>query len=187
MRTRILAALASGAMLLGGSGAHAQPNGDTSANWDAVVRCAQKAGVSARHDCIDRLLREKGVLDAQRELSEARQSFGQDRRAEPKPAPAEAPVPAAAAAPRAEVAASSGSAPSAPPELKALQTQVTSARVAADRMLVITTTEGAIWKQIETVEIRFPPVKGDSIEIEQTALGGHRCKLGKIFRCQRVG
>jgi hypothetical protein len=185
MTMRLLAALASGALLLAGSGAQAQA-GDTGANWDAVVQCARLSGATARHDCIDQLLRDKGVLDSQRELSDARQSFGQDRRVETRAAPVAAHAPVIA--PSVTAAAPPPPRPSAPPELKALQTQIASVRVGANRMLVITTAEGAVWRQTQTTEIRTLPVKGDAIEIEQGALGGHRCKIGsKMFRCQRVG
>lgn len=196
MRTRILAALTGGTMLLGGGGALAQPIGNGAANWDAVVQCAKLPGTTARHDCIDQLLRDKGVLDRQREMSDARQSFGQDRRVETKAVPAPAPVPVPAPAPAPAVAPSVAAAaqptppppPSAPPELKALQTTIAGVRVGADRMLVITTAEGAVWRQTQTIEMRILPVKGDAIEIEQGALGSHRCKIGsKYFRCQRTG
>jgi len=198
MKTRILAVLASGTMLLGSGGALAQPTGNGEANWDAVVQCAKLPGTTARHDCIDQLLRDKGVLDRQREMSDARQSFGQDRRVEtraapvpaPVPVPAPAPAPAQAVTPSVAAAAqpAAPSRPSAPPELKALQTTIASVRVGADRMLVITTAEGAVWRQTQTIEMRILPVKGDTIEIEQGALGSHRCKAGgKFFRCQRTG
>lgn len=195
MKARILAALAGGAILLGSAGALAQTG---EANWDAVVQCAKLPGATARHDCIDQLLRDKGVLDRQREMSDARQSFGQDRRAEtraaPAPVPAPVPVPTPAPAPAVPPSVAAAAqpapppAPSAPPELKALQTQIAGVRVGADRMLVITTAEGAVWRQMQTIEMRILPVKGDKIEIEQGALGSHRCKVGgKFFRCQRIG
>jgi len=185
MSVRIWTALASGAFLAAGV-AQAQPGGDGAANWEAVVQCAGRSGAAARHACIDQLLRDRGVLDREQELSDARQSFGQERRPVPVPAPA----PAAAAQPAAAAVArapASAPPPAAPPELKALQTQVAAVRTGADRMLTITTAEGAVWRQTQTIDMRIPPTKGDTIEIEQSALGGHRCKFGsKIFRCRRV-
>ncbi|OJY65954.1 MAG: hypothetical protein BGP16_05970 [Sphingobium sp. 66-54] len=187
MSMRIWTGLAGGALLAVGA-AQAQPGGDAAANWEAVVQCAGRSGAAARHACIDQVLRDRGVLDRERELSDARQSFGQERRAAPAPvpAPAPAPVPAPAAAPVAQAPASAPP-PAAPPELKALQTQVAAVRTGADRVLTITTAEGAVWRQTQTIDMRIPPVKGDTIEIEESALGGHRCKFGsKIFRCRRV-
>lgn len=181
MSMRIWTGLAGGALLVAGA-AQAQPGGDAAANWEAVVQCASHSGAAARHACIDQLLRDRGVLDRERELSDARQSFGQERRAVPAPAPAPAPAVATAARPPA-----SAPPPAAPPELKALQTQVAAVRTGADRMLTITTAEGAVWRQTQTIDMRIPPVKGDTIEIEESALGGHRCKFGsKIFRCRRI-
>lgn len=177
MSMRIWTGLAGGVLLAVGA-AQAQPGGDAAANWEAVVQCAGRSGAAARHACIDQVLRDRGVLDRERELSDARQSFGQERRAAPAPAPAVVPVaqPAASAPP-----------PAVPAELKALQTQVVAVRTGADRMLTITTAEGAVWRQTQTIDMRIPPVKGDTIEIEESALGGHRCKFGsKIFRCRRM-
>lgn len=182
---RIFAGLASGAALLAAGGAQAQAGGDAAANWQAVVQCASLSGSTARHACVDQLLRDKGVLDRERELSDARQSFGQDRRVETRAAPAPAAPVAAAAAP---TRAAPPPPPAAPADLKALQTQIAAVRLGADRMLVFTTAEGAVWRQIQTIDMRILPVKGDTIEIEEGALGGHRCKFGsKIFRCRRVG
>lgn len=198
MRTRILAIMTSAALLLGGGSAQAQSAGDGGANWDAIVQCAKLSGTPARHACMDQVLRDKGVLDSQHELTEARQAFGQDRRVEARaaaPVPAPAPIPAPAPVRSADAVAAPRPAPppapslaASPPELKALQTTIANVRVAADRMLVITTVEGAVWRQLQTIDLRFSPEKGDRIEIEEGALGGHRCKLGsKIFRCQRIG
>lgn len=190
---RIFAGLASGAALLAAGSVQAQvrdgAGDDAAANWQAVVQCAGLSGATARHACVDQLLRDKGVLDRERELSDARQSFGQDRRAETRVAPP--PAPAAPVAPVVAGAAPVRAAPpppAAPPELKALETQIAAVRLGADRMLVFTTAEGAVWRQIQTIDMRILPVKGDRIEIEEGALGGHRCKFGsKIFRCRRVG
>lgn len=183
MSMRIWTGLAGGTLLAVGA-AQAQPGGDAAANWEAVVQCAGRSGAAARHACIDQLLRDRGVLDRERELTDARQSFGQERRAAPPPAPAPAPAPAAAPVARPPASAPP---PAAPPELKALHTQVAAVRTGADRMLTITTTEGAVWRQTQTIDMRIPPAKGDTIEIEESALGGHRCKFGsKIFRCRRV-
>jgi len=187
MSMRIWTALAGGALCAVGA-AQAQSGGDAAGNWEAVVQCAGQSGAAARHACIDQVLRDRGVLDRERELSDARQAFGQERRAAPVvvPAPAPTPIPPPSAAPVAPASASAPP-PSAPPELKALQTQVAAVKLGADRMLTITTTEGAVWRQTQTIDMRLPPVKGDTIEIEESALGGHRCKFGsKIFRCRRV-
>ncbi|MBB5987170.1 hypothetical protein [Sphingobium lignivorans] len=190
---RIAISIGLAVLALPAAAGHAQPAGDAAANWEAVVQCARQTGAPARHACIDQVLRGSGVLDSEREMNEARQSFGQQGRSEaaPVPPPTAPAVPAMPApAQRAEAApAAPAPAPAAPPPpLRALQTEVASARLAADRKLVITTREGAVWRQTETIELRASPRAGDSFEIEEAALGGHRCKLGRsrIFRCERV-
>ncbi|BAK67855.1 hypothetical protein SLG_31800 [Sphingobium sp. SYK-6] len=192
---RIAISIGLAALALPAAAGRAQPAGDAAANWEAIVQCARQTGAPARHACIDQVLRGSGLLDSEREMNEARQSFGQQRRSEAVPVPPPA-APAAPAMPapaqRAEAAPAAPTpapAPAAPPApLRALQTEVASARLAADRKLVITTREGAVWRQTETIELRASPRAGDSFEIEEAALGGHRCKLGRsrIFRCERV-
>jgi len=194
MTRTLTASLLCIAMLSAASTAAAQSSQDAAANWDAVVRCAKLPGKGARHDCLDALLRDKGLVDQSRELSEARQSFGQPRSAEKPPTPAAPAVtakPATTASappppkPAPQVARAEASATPAP--LKRLATSIASARLGPDRMLVLTTSEGAVWRQTQMIDMRLLPEKGDALEIEQAALGSHQCRIGsKIFRCQRA-
>jgi hypothetical protein len=163
--------------------AQSQPGPDQSAaNWQAVVACAELAEADSRHACVDRVLRAAGVLDPAREAAAQRQSFGApERRQEPAPAP----TAVTAATPRAEAVQERPVA--APPAISGIETTVTDALIGGDRLLVATTSEGAIWKQIDGGPFRRAPAKGAAFTVEEGALGSYRCKTGSdVYRCRRV-
>ena len=66
---------------------------------------------------------------------------------------------------------------------------VTLARVevAKDGRLTLTTSEGAVWRELENDPISPRPREGDALSIEKTAFGGYFCRMGKhvTFRCVR--
>jgi hypothetical protein len=165
----------------------AQDNDASAANWNQVAQCAKQSGAKARHACLDQLLRDKGLIDSAKETAEARDAFGKSSRADTSPTQAPPPAPPM---PTTAKAAPPRPAPTAPQETKisALQTTIARSRLGGDRKLLVTTAEGAIWQQTETLDLRVFPQKGDAFEIEEAALGSHRCKLGrsKVFRCHRV-
>ena len=146
---------------------HAQtPAMDADAGWSAVGRCAAVANERARHTCLDDVLRRAGLLTPQVEEKERRRQFGTP--------------PASAAAP---------AAPEAQAEATKLLVEVASARRAPDGRLAITTAEGAVWRQTESVEMPQPPAAGDQMTIRQGALGGYRCSVARTnltFRCERA-
>jgi hypothetical protein len=76
------------------------------------------------------------------------------------------------------------------PAAKDDQLEVTLANVtqAGDGKLLLTTTEGAVWRQVESQAIRPMPTRGQSMKIEKTSFGGFMCKPGKwvAFRCFRA-
>jgi hypothetical protein len=159
-----------GALALAASPASAQEAGAVSAGqWEAVVACAAQGGANERHRCIDDVLRTAGVLDPQREQAAARESFGQPAR-EPEPAP----VPAAAV-------------PQAPPPVTGVETTVADALIGGDRLLIVATAEGAVWKQLDGAQFRRAPAAGTAFAVEEGALGSYRCKIGSdVFRCRRM-
>ena len=57
-----------------------------------------------------------------------------------------------------------------------------------DSKVTITTTEGAVWTQVESGSLHQPPLKGDTMTITQGSFGGFMCKSSKYvtFRCRRV-
>jgi hypothetical protein len=182
-----MAALATGLLAIGqASLVAAQGSGDPTANWSQVALCAKQTGSKARHACLDQLLRDKGLLDAGQEVAEAREAFGRSARAEAAPPP---PItPATKAEPLAPKPSKPQAAAPAETKLSGLQTKVAAARLGADRKLLVTTSEGAIWHQTETLDLRSIPQKGDAFAIEEASLGSHRCTIGKskVFRCQRI-
>lgn len=59
---------------------------------------------------------------------------------------------------------------------------------AGDGKLVLTTTDGAVWRQVESQAIRPTPEQGQTMTIARTRFGGFMCKPSKwvAFRCFRA-
>jgi hypothetical protein len=143
------------------------------AGWAAMKRCAAIAEDKARHACTDETLREAGLLGARKPAPAAavaapasvpapdsRQRFGLPPRPAPKPSPSDARV------------------------------AVTLANVEqrGDGKLVLTTTDGAIWRQVESEAIRPLPAQGQTMTIAKNSLGGFMCESANrvAFRCYRT-
>jgi hypothetical protein len=148
-----------------------------------MTSCAAIVDDVARHKCSDEVMRRAGLLDS-------RKSFGlRSSPAHPWAAAASAPVstsaPAATSAP--EAARGAGADPRFANED---QLRVTLATVTqgGDGKLILTTTEGAVWRQVESTAVRPTPTQGQGMTIEQTSFGGFMCKPGRwvAFRCYRV-
>ncbi|MGX7896407.1 hypothetical protein [Tsuneonella sp. HG222] len=177
-------------------------------NWQKVVACAQDSSEKRRHDCIDRVLTEAGVLsDAKRAettVRDERQNFGLSgvqqaevaRKAEaanaPAPVPSAAPVPptppVAAASPPAGPTTPAAPATAAAP-LEAINTTVAKAFDPGNKLLVIITEDGQVWQQSESKNIGLPPKAGTAFTVEKGALGAFNCRIGngRSFRCRRQG
>jgi hypothetical protein len=59
---------------------------------------------------------------------------------------------------------------------------------AVDGKIFVTTTDGAVWLQNETVDMPQPPVAGDRMSIRRGSLGGYRCSVASThltYRCVR--
>ncbi|MEJ0038914.1 MAG: hypothetical protein WDO68_23090 [Gammaproteobacteria bacterium] len=143
------------------------------AGWAKMTRCAAIGDDKARHTCTDEALREAGLLTEETKAAAKRQTFGLQK---PAPSPAAAPVIAASAAPQSKKEESE-------------QLDVTLAKVeeGGDGKLVLTTTEGAVWRQVESETIRLVPAQGQAMKIEMRSLGGFMCRPSKYvsFRCYR--
>ena len=150
-----------------------QVSGET--RWNQVVACAAERSVEARHACMDSVLRAAGALDVAREVAVNRENFGREERAAPPPPP---PVAATVAAP-ARVAP--------PPPVTGITTRVASARLGGDRKLRVTTSEGAVWQQVDNDTIRRLPREGEAFEVREGSLGSFRCTFNETttFRCER--
>jgi hypothetical protein len=166
--------------------------------WAAIEKCAALAQDEARHACMDQVLRRAGLL-------------GQPAAAPrlPPPAASAPPVPTAAPAAPAAADASPGGAGAAalrpehpgdfglqkppretskPREAGRLDVTLASVDQGGDGKLVLTTTDGAVWLQVESDPVRLPPSRGQTMVIERTLFGGFMCKAGRwvSFRCRRV-
>ena len=170
-------------------------------SWEAIKSCASIKEDRARFTCYDAVVRGAGLLPSAAELH--RDTFGLPANtAAPAPVakgadapPPSAPVAAATTAPKAAAAGSvaTGSpfadtgihAPAASPA----QLDVVIAKVedSYDSKVTITTTDGAVWTQVESGVLRQPPLKGDTMTITQGSFGGFMCKSSKYvtFRCRR--
>jgi hypothetical protein len=53
---------------------------------------------------------------------------------------------------------------------------------------MLTTTENAVWRQVESDAVRPMPTPGQSMKIEKTRFGGFMCETAKAvaFRCYRA-
>ena len=56
-----------------------------------------------------------------------------------------------------------------------------------DSAPLVTTTDGAVWNQVESDAIRQIPKQGETMKIEARSLGGFMCQPSKYvsFRCYR--
>jgi hypothetical protein len=147
--------------------------------WSAVGQCAAVANERARHACLDDVLRRAGLLNPQAEAIEKRRQFGLE---EDRPAVAATPSKAAPAAP------SQAAPPAAPAAPERLETRIATIVVAPDHKVVLTTADGAAWKQSDSDTIPRLPQAGDVVRIRKASLGSYLCELPShhTFRCVRL-
>jgi hypothetical protein len=191
--------------------------------WSSIARCAQEDSERARHTCLDRVLRDAGLLTSEMHAQQQRRAFGLDDKSARTPAPAAtAAPPATAAVPPATTAevlkrpatgttpggaipsAATASAPAtaahpttvapspataaSPPQPDRLEADLVKVEKAVDGRLFVTTTDGAVWLQTETVDMPQPPVAGDRMTIRKGSIGGYRCSVVSThltYRCAR--
>ncbi len=140
--------------------------------WSAMKKCAAILEDELRHACTDNALRDAGLLpDSETASSNRQKRFGLQRPAAP--------------------AASSPDASDAPTQQKPedkLEVTLAAVKESGNGRLVLTTTDGAIWKQVESKTVHPTPVQGGSMTISKTSFGGFMCKPNKwtTFRCARA-
>jgi hypothetical protein len=156
------------------------------AGWAKMAQCATIGDDKARHTCTDDALRGAGLLTEETKATAKRKAFGLQK---PTPlaaaaAPPAPPAPAVAAAP-----ASAASPAPQPKQDPSEHLEVTLAKVehAGDGKLVLTTTDGAVWHQVESDAVRQVPKQGEMMKIVARSLGGFMCQPSKYvsFRCFR--
>lgn len=158
--------------------AQAPPAMSAEQGWNAIGQCAGNPNERARHACLDDVLRKAGLLTPQAEAKQRRQQFGLDEntaRATPPPAPA-APAPAPAA-----------KIPQPAPDDR-VDVELAKAVVANDGKIVITTADGAVWKQTDSTTVPRLPDAGDHVRIRKASLGSYLCEMPThhTFRCVRA-
>jgi len=168
--------------------AYGQDASISSVAWAKMVKCAAIADDQARHACTDDVFREAGLITEETKAAAKRKDFGLQKKPEPLAAAAAAvQAPASAAAP----ASAPASLPPPPRKEKAApeKLEVTLAKVeqGGDGKLVLTTTDGAVWHQVESNGNSAMPKQGGTMQIEAKSLGGFVCAPSKYvsFRCYR--
>jgi hypothetical protein len=155
--------------------------GDADSGWRAVSACAAQPSEGARHACLDDVLRRAGLLTPERETRQQREQFGLKAEAR---APA---VPMAVTpAPAPSGASPATSAPPAAPST--VDVELARISVTHDDKLILTTTDGAVWRQIEGGAILPLPAAGDRMTIRRASLGSYLCEVRRNvgFRCSRT-
>ena len=165
------------------------------AAWAAMTKCGVIAEDAARHACSDDVLQKAGAVPtAEAKSSAQRKQFGLESQPSRAAASAKSPAPAqvSPAAPAQPSAKGSASAPSpAAPRAKAQddRVEVTLSNVmkAGDGTLVLTTSDGAAWRQSESGVLRPEPAEGQKMTIMKKSFGGFMCVSDKrvAFRCYR--
>jgi hypothetical protein len=162
------------------SAAYAEDSSSVQAKWNAIAKCAPLVDDGARHACLDDVLRKSGLMpDA------ARAAASRQRSELPAPAVA-APTAAASSVATPATPVAAPSAKHAPEEL--IQVTLAGVKRGGDGTLVLNTTEGAVWRQIEAAALHPEPVAGDTLTIKHTVFGGYMCQSKKwiVFRCVRT-
>lgn len=151
--------------------------------WAQVAACGNERSIEARHACVDSVMRAAGVLDPELETAINRENFGRSERSAPQSSAASVAAAAVDYSQPSEV----GVPPQSSPPLNGIMTRVAFARLSGSRRLVVTTTEGAVWRQTDTGSIRRLPREGESFEVREGALGSYRCTFNDMttFRCER--
>lgn len=185
--------------------AHGQGPSISDVAWAKMVKCAAIADDNARHSCTDDVFHEAGLITDETKAAAKRQSFGLQKKPEPIAAAAAAvQAPAAAATSTTSAAAPVSTAATAPAgvtastpaptmakkeKASAEELEVTLAKVekGGDGKFTLTTTDGAVWHQVETSGVTATPKQGQTMKIEAKSLGGYLCSPSKYlsFRCYR--
>jgi len=191
MPERLLARAATATLLyLTTTAAMAQTSGPMNAEqgWSAITRCAQEESERARHTCLDHVLRDAGLLTNEMRAKQQRKAFGLDEKAArtpPAPPPPAPTPPVTKATPPVAAATPPATTPQQP---DVLDVELVKVEKAANGRVVVTTSDGALWLQAESVDMPQPPVKGDRMTIRKGSMGGYRCSVTSThltYRCTR--
>jgi hypothetical protein len=142
--------------------AQGQEPASPEAGWAAMLKCAEISDEKRRHECTDDVLRNAGVLAPAE--GARRKRFGLQRAEKPAEDPKQR---------QAE---------------DKLDVTLATVEKGGDGKLMLTTTENAVWRQVESDAVRPMPTPGQSMKIEKTSFGGFMCETAKAvaFRCYRA-
>ena len=73
-------------------------------------------------------------------------------------------------------------------KLDRIDVKLTDAHRSADGKWVLTTEEGAVWRQTDDTDLYSLPKAGDVLSVRSAAMGGYFCRIGgdAAMRCSRV-
>jgi hypothetical protein len=194
----------------------AEPPGTMNAErgWSSIARCAQEDTERARHQCLDGVLREAGLLTNEMRTKQQRRAFGLDDKAASAPAtptttsastaanasttaPAEkpsiagrlgetAPSPSPSSPPsRPAIEGSAPAAAATSAQPDRIEVELAKVEKAVSGKVLVTTTDGTVWLQTETGEMPLPPVAGDRMSIRKGTMGGYRCSVASTHLTYR--
>jgi hypothetical protein len=153
------------------------------ADWAAIAACARAATDETRHSCMDYVLHRAGLLPTSTAPAQAAAAASVPAAPASEPAGAGA-GPATSAAQRQRF----GLPAPVPRSEQKLDAVLADARVDGEGKLVLLTSEGAVWREVESDPVLPPPTPGQPLAIEKASLGGYVCRLGRwvAFRCLRL-
>lgn len=162
------------ALLFGPVTVQAQADANGGIDVTALRKCGALLDDDARHDCTDQVMRAAGLMPTvQQRTGERRKHFGLSTRNKSKEHKAKGPK-------------SAKNADSADLD----QVELTLDRVyeRGDGMLFLSTSDGGIWRPVESDQISPTPQPGRTMTVERTSLGGFRCITSRYtsFRCRRI-
>jgi hypothetical protein len=168
--------------------AAADPGSD--AGWAALKRCAQRDTDRDRHACVDQLMIDTGLLTPAAREQQQQRAFGLSPAAPPaSPAPRPAqPKPPAVAPSQAATAVKPAPLQQEPAAPDRVEVEIAAVATTYDGKLIITTRDGAVWRQTESMNNPRLPEAGQTMSIRKGSLGAYLCtppsKL--TWRCART-
>lgn len=185
-RTAILVAVLAAGLCAGGGAALAEsaPSGPPPA-WDKLIPCAQKADPAEGFACYQAAMKAAGYVPDNKAVAEdRRRTFGlpnllrrspEDRQAKAEKAPKPEKAPKAAPA-----------APEDSEDLISVQLAEIAFIPPANKMLMVMS-DGAVWEQTDSQQIRPFPRSGQPMTIRRTKFGGYFCQFDRVnaVRCIR--
>jgi hypothetical protein len=165
------------------SASGAAPDPGAEAGWAAVKRCAQQQTEVEVHGCLTQVLRDAGLITPDIAARQQQRAFGLPQSAPRSPPPrVEAPASTVQPAPALETAPLQQV-----PSPDRVEVQIAAVSSTGDGRLIITASDGAVWRQAENLQNPQLPGIGERMTIRKGSLGSYLCTLpSKLsWRCTR--